>query len=315
MDTETRIMVIVWRWTVLQNKGKRWKFFPVQDTNSALIILVNENEIDENLISEIWDITSNYPNPQVFWFVHRSIPQANFLVEQINLNKIVKHNENYGCKCFLFSGGSDQIYFSTNNYGLLSDGFYDFYQGEKTTYYLDENGKEYGLKEVLAVYHFDERIGHREILPIYFNRTWHYYEHEFRKKIYALQIDLLSHFVVIPDDGRNEIPFQYLEWRKKLKENNLLYLRIRSFLNFYKEMRPDIEGLPLEVELHNLCKFEEEHEISYQFDDCLIHLKNAKTEYQILSSMLMPIFEENNTSNLSLKIVKRQFRNLLDKLI
>lgn len=308
-----RIMIIIWKWRQLVEENKVYDLFPIQSKAEDVIIRINEEKYEHQTLQDILNyIQANYDQVNVFCFLHRSTFNHN---ELEFILKAFKTEYIQQLKGFLFSSGSDQIYFDTNEFGLLSAANYDFfYEANYEKEILDKNGQAEIVEKSVLIR--NEVLQRNEVELLYFDRTWKYYEHEFKKKIDSLHIDLLSHFAEIPCNGWNNGEHPGTVWKDKIGKDRLLFLRLNSFLNTYKDCELDDYRSLLSHELRQLKEYEEEEEISFAFDDCFANLKEeAKTAYQDIYDTLTPIFKEGSTTEkMSMEKLNRKFSNLLKQL-
>lgn len=314
-----RIMIIVWRWSTLEGDNVV-DTFDTTGEKKDLIIRINELKSPE-AINRLYGLIKKHKNAKILLFLHRN---HNYTDE--DLRTILEKNQRQHCenwlKGFLFTGGTDFIYYTSLSEGLL-DGEDSFMNGNYREKYRAENGKmKYGKSQIVSVLSEDEQF----VLEQYFENVWIYYEFEFKKKINKLKVDFLSYFVEIPSESNNEKLVNSKEWIARLQQNRKLYLRMRSFLGEYDRNILNSRGLEIrlqhESEIEELQKAEKEDKLSYHLDDCNANLKKTKNKhsndaYNLLCSNLIPIFieeEQDVESAVSLVGVQRLFDSVLKTL-
>ena len=303
-----RIMIIVWKWSYLN--GQLQDEFPIRKSPTDLIIRISDK--DDSAKHRIIAAIEKYTNADIFIFLHRG--EEHFF-NQSDIEEILRESGNISnclIKCFLFGGGSDFIYYDFKKCGILNES--GGFQDEPEYAYIIE----------------DERIAYREVSVLhkgkevkkkFFDFVWKHYKHEFEKKIRALKIDLLRYFVSLEHPDKNYTKQQDNFWAAKLQENDLLRLRLFSFLNYYD--RKELEKLePLEQarrneELDALLHYEDTYKRSYIFDDCTVNLGemfSQENSYFRLCSKLRPIFIDDlkpQNNNISLLEIKKLFDDVL----
>jgi len=316
-----RVMIIVWKWSVLADKtgDKVFDFFETTGDCKDLIIRINEIKCPLAL-TRLYRIIGQYPDAKKILLLHREHGYTDDDLRVIIEKTQRKKTKNW-LKCFLFTGGTDAIYYTLLSEGLI-DGDGDFMNGIYRESFRDENGKRKYKNKEISVLSEDERF----VLEKYFKNVWIHYEFEFKKKIDKLKVDFLSYFVEIPSETNNEQLIYSQDWIDRLQQNRKLYLRLRSFLGVYNRETLDNQHLNIKakniIEIKELQKAEKEDKLSYHLDDCSANLKKTKNKksdevYDLLCCNLIPIFiKEKQDAELSISLAEIQelFNNLLKTL-
>lgn len=311
-------MIIVWRWKPLRRQ-KFWSDeIQVKGQARDKVVRISESAADPQQI--IYEKVEKYQDAELFIFLHRN--KDHF--DNKDVKKILAYIKQSGwakdkVKCFLFSGGRDYIYYGTQNEGLLDQ--HGNFMVDRD-YRIIENGVT--RYEEVSVIEKNELLQEWEVLPKHFNKVWRYYQHEFKKKIFDLHIELQSFLTEISASNKNleSLPGNY--WLEKLKERKLLLYRLRSFLDAYNKSELDRLEPGLKKrrtkELEKLKEQESVRGISYVFDDCTTNLEavdGAQVPYLALKIELMPVFASNTTNTtpkISLERVYFLFEQLLMRL-
>lgn len=311
-------MIIVWRWKPLRRQ-KLWSDeIQIKGQARDKVIRISENAADPKQI--IYEKVEKYQDAELFIFLHRN--KDHF--DNKDVKKILTSIKQNGwaknkAKCFLFSGGRDYIYYGTQNEGLL-DQYGDFMVD--LDYKIVENGV--AKYEEVSVIEKNELLQEWEVLPKHFNKVWRYYQHEFKKKIFDLHIELQSFLVEISASHKNLDLFPANYWLEKLNERKLLLYRFRSFLDAYNKSELDRleSGLKNQrtKELSELKKAERQNGVSYIFDDCTTNLEavtGEKEPYLKLKKALSPVFAPKTAAvkqKMSLNKINILFEALLCEL-
>ena len=325
-----KIMIINWKWTwfhdhrvtsdylaenknftqnIKKGKGKFYEEYIVkkegkidQDTaldDSIIVATSIYKHFDTQII--LYNLIDYYynkyrlQNPIIFLFLHR----GNFYHKSDVYN--ILNNKPEINQCFLFAHPSDFIYYKTLKKGFLDDagGF-------------SKEGK------------VCQKINGKKIIKAkFFNDVWNYYQHEFKSKIFTLKEDLFLNLSFLTESSTNE--FCSFALRERLsKSNDLLLLRLKSFLGFYdnvslhesNELSEELEliddfltidnDLFIDIEYseyESLKKLEKKRHTSYEFDDCNANLehiqpnneddKKANELYLELIQKLSPLVKED----------------------
>lgn len=315
MNSITRIMIIIWRWDRFTNvseapPNKAYQIVNVQkeseNSTEAILVQVLEDKLDDqvikNLCTELGARTCA-TSTDIFWFVHRSAKAErfiNFITDPAVMN--LKNNQS---KYFLFSGGSDQIYFETNFFGLLTArGAHYFFKG--TIYERDV--------DTLVK---DQNSNQQLINSYYFNKTWDYYEIEIEKKPYALMIDLLSHFMSIDIPTKNETSYPNSYWQEELAKDESLKLRVDNFIKMYKVRVSNTIGMSEED--HDLLHdYEKKEETSFDFDDVSVNFLQKPTTreaYKKLAIKFEGVFlgpDSYHEKDFTVTTIKELFLNMMN---
>ena len=342
MKEETLIMIINWRWRGTYNvppvNDKCLGEFTNEQINADISTPTNQYFITYNantnyakeakvvatniysgqktnqIFTKIVDyLYKTYTNPVIYLLLHRghyhSYQEAETLL-QINKGKVKK--------CFLFSDGRDFIYHGTHHKGFLNDagGFW--------------------RQDGVSVVEKDKETKEKTLLSPYFDNVWHYYDHEFRKKICELKQDILDvcmHYTFPnrPDSVPHKEFMQHFKDGCN-KQGKHLCLRIKSFLGEYDnikepEKKSDFKAYrTITDECEALEKFEKETKRSYIFDDCNANMEHiqpnddkdrrASEGYKALREKMRSLFSLNappfTVSKDDIRGVRDLFRNLLD---
>ncbi|MEM9918260.1 MAG: hypothetical protein AAF990_09210 [Bacteroidota bacterium] len=332
-SAKTKVMIIVWKWKELTD---RMDLVYVEGTESDeerhKVIRVNMTD-SEKVKMLLLDLADQYKESDVFIFLHRSHPHnftddfiedlTSIVLDRQQENQLIKNK----FKCFLIGGGQDYIYFCTKEEGILDEVGYFMDDPEYELMVKDEFGKEKKLQEGVAVV---TRKFHRlEVKRVYFNQVWYYYSTEFKKKLEALHIDLMSHLVDLENSNgsanlRSKDILAKLEQEEQQADSKLLRIRIRSLLNVYDLHEMDL--LPInqyelrEEEKDKLIKKEKESKNSYLMDDCAVYLsasRQAEQQYKKLSRYLKKMFvvptngQLQEQSLIELRRINQLFRSLI----
>ena len=318
-----RVMIIVWSWQELTNRNPPVDTYPVQETNEDLIIRINQpnSEATLQLITD-W-IMKLAPEAKIFVFLHRGHGFVDTSIR--HLIRMAGRNSRSEdlIKCFLFSGGRDFIYYDTYSIGLL-DQFEDFMEDDDYEYFEEGQHGEYCQKSGrVCVFEYNKVLQRNEIIPHYFNVVWQHYEFEYTKKIKELRLDLLSYLTEIPANGQNTASLSAKNWFYKIRSNELLSLRMNSFLGLYNAsmMEPlDKENRKKrEEELDALKEYEEDAQTSYVFDDCNANIstESAREIYNLINQKFRPIFTANfldAEQSISLKQIDDYLTRLINEI-
>jgi len=314
-----RVLIIVWKWSELERKvgDEVFDTFKTTGKNKDLIIRINELK-SPKAIERLYKFISKHQTAKILLFLHREHDYNGKDIQTILENTEIQ-NSKYWLKCFLFTGGTDFIYYNSKNEGLL-DGMGEFMNGSFRESYIDENGrKKYKPSRFVSVLSDDETM----VVDKHFERVWAHYEFEFKKKISKLKVDFLSYFVEVPSKNNNETEIACQDWLNRLTQNRLLHLRIRSFLGVYDKDVLDKEGSKFvkkhTAEIKELQEKEKIDQLSYHFDDCNANLEkmqggNSAEFYGLLCRNLTPIFVEEKCdleATISLTTIQQLFNKLI----
>jgi hypothetical protein len=322
MTQQKRLMFIVWNWReinktlneVVQWNGeplgaRAWKDKAYDEYDIAIKSSEGNVEYNEHgckiirigirygegdgMLPYILKIIDAYKgnDQKIFLFLHRS---DGFTPTDVQTAVRSKHIN----KCFLFSNGRDFIYYNTQNIGLLGTG------PTAGLFYYQQAGN--GKMEV-KVADKQKKI----VFQPFFDRVWHYYEHEFETKITEIRSDILYYLWLeaFPDD---EIwPFTRL--KALLQKNEMLYLRVKNLLDKEYELT--------KAEHDRLVDWEIKQEKSFVFDDCrknIERLKGVKEEYLVLHDRLVNLFFDSEQQYAESKPIGKHIGDLsndFDKLL
>jgi hypothetical protein len=343
-ENKTLIMLINWKWrkmTIVNDKylegiseeeilstisSPSSNYFTVYDAqtnhaNNAKVVAtcIYKGEKTNQLLLKITEhLYNKYVNAKIYVFMHRGHHHTHEDVQDL-LDKSEGKIE----KCFLFSEGRDFIYYPTQKKGLLSDagGFW--------------------RQDGVSVFSRNPETKQITILQPYLDNVWHYYDHEFRKKICELKQDFFD--ICMPltfPNPSTEIAYkQFMDnfMEEAKKQNKELYLRFRSFLGVYDNLQKHTpnksrefeEYAKLKKEWERLEEFEKKSKRSYILDDCSANLEHilpdnpqdqtASDCYLALKEKIQPLLCPNTSKPLptfvtqgDLQNIRMLFRKLLD---
>lgn len=343
-EDKTLIMLINWRWrrmtsvndkhfeviseeeVLLTISSSNSNYFTVYDAqtnhaNNAKVVAtcIYKGEKTNQLLLKITEhLYNKYVNAKIYVFMHRGHHHTHEDVQDL-LDKSEGKIE----KCFLFSEGRDFIYYPTQNKGLLNDAGGFWRQDGVNVLGLDEETKKITIQQP------------------YFDNVWHYYDHEFRKKICELKqvfFDICMP-LTFPSQPTKIAYKQFIEnfMEGAKKQNKELCLRLRSFLGVYDNLRRKTpkksiefdEYVELKKEWERLENFEKNNNRSYILDDCSANLehimpnnpsdKRASDCYLALQEKIQPLFCPNTSkpsptfvTQGDLQNIRMLFRKLLD---
>lgn len=312
------------------------KIFEAQSdfTNTARIVATNFYK-DENLEASILfqHLTKallekpEYKGARIYLFLHEGHQQTVADIDNILENKAIE-------KCFFFSSGRDFIYYSLHKKGFLNDvGRFWNVRGETETCKLGVN--ERGEFQLDAVSY---------IKKPYFDDVWHYYQHEFKIKLFELKHDLIGLLAphTLPDQPAEMKYDEFAEQFKKDEKNqekNIL-LRLKSFLgvyDLYNKQKKLTKHTYLNYqqdkeEVDYLKEFEKSTRRSYLFDDLNSNLTHQLKEqapaialvYSALKSDIQKMLGNilgipdskppTMVSKSDIRNIRRLFRELIDGL-
>ena len=322
-----KCMIIIWRWATLDEvddsyllnipnwktdieglRGKAFEAIPIKNskkTQSSTLIRANliEGEETRQLLYTL--IERYYSSPmKAFLFLHRK----NGYVKEVFLEILAEKEEID--KAFIFSDGEGAIYMNDPDMGLL--GGRDFFEGQIPL-------KSGGMVSVSVV---EKKKGNTvSILQPYFDRVWDHYAFQFKSLLYDFQYDLHQHFLPYMNPyGQIKIPLR--EVKQNLEKNELLHLRIRSFLQEPIEYGDEDESFE-EVYIIKLLQYERKHRKAYHFPDLLQNLRPQLPEnqsqvdkaYQFIHKELEKILyeaDEETIAQENLLQLRNQFAQLLN---
>ncbi len=318
--TNKRVMIIVWKWKDLMKEKKNWDEAKIIDQNNDKIIRIIEPNSTEAK-DRLYRFVQENHDANVFIFLHRGHNYKSNDVKEV-LHRIHENGYNGNLvKAFLFQGPRDFIYYSTQNEGLLNQtGQFarnDVFKFRERA----SNGEEIVKTERVTVANFNLDSRQWEVIPKHFNRVWRHYEHEFKKKINSLHLDLMSYLVEIPSNHSNKKPFPIKLWYNQIKEREtpLLYIRLKSFFDAYTPS--SMEKLNAEEwkiakdELNILKEWEKLKQVSTSFDDCNANLsenEEARDHYSKLKENFDPnLLKTNPNKKISLYELHHLFKSLV----
>lgn len=325
-----RIMIIVWGWLDIENRKQltgledmTWDEAIIEGQEDDLIIRVNEEE-SKAAKQLLYSLVERFPKAEIFIFLHRNhnyhYEDAKEIMHHVRVNQTNKQM----VKVFLFSGGRDYLYYNIANEGLLNQIGNFMVDYEYTYWDINEKGKKIQKTEEVEVAKYDRKRKKWVVFPRHFNRVWRYYQHEFKKKINSLHIELMNFLVEIPSADGNQTAIPLKIWHDKIAEEPNLHWRVKNFLNLYEAASlsklPSPKKEEWKAEFRKLQSLERDKEISMVFDDCnanLSEMGNGSGDYyQELREALLPIFQENRDGYpcLSLIQIHQLFTNLLQSL-
>lgn len=340
MKEETLIMIINWKWRIIATpvNSKNVDGFTDEQINAAIstpgnqyftiynantnyakkakVVATNiyEGQKTNQIFTKIVDyLHTIYPNPVIYLLLHRGHNHSHQEIETL-----LQINEGKVKKIFLFSDGRDFIYYKTYGKGFLDD--------------LGNFWKQDGVNVVEE----DKETKKQTLRAPYFDNVWHYYDHEFRKKICELKQDILDvcTYHTFPNRPDSISHREFIDYFKDScnKQGKHLCLRIKSFLGEYdnienpkkKSQFKKYDTIKEECEV--LEDFEEESKRSYIFDDCNANMEHilphnekdklASDSYKALREKMKPLFSlsapPSTVTKDDILEVRNLFRNLLD---
>ena len=289
-----RIMIINWKWEDLDPETEPVDAgFPVRNDPHASIIRLNEFQSPEALIRLVELIRQQQREDQILLFLHRDHHYTHEHIRQIYGR--LDPQELQRCKCFLFGGGNDYLYFSSREEGLLDD--FGWWMNEPEYEYRGNGkGEEPRVGSARVVVH-DEKTDRWEVLPRYFQKVWQFYQQEMQRKVFELKQDLLA-----------ELLPAYLD---HASPHGPLTALVRARLeNFCGQL--STEGLQM------LAKYEREQERTFIFgtesEDVAKQLgERARTNYTTLQDLLKKTLTADSAQgwNNQIPVIRTTFDKLL----
>ncbi len=290
-----RIMIITWKWEDLDPESNPVDlYFPVKESQEDRVIRINEFR-SEAAIERLEHIISDLPvDAQIQVFLHQDHRYNQEDIRQ--LYQSLPDGVRQQCKCFLFGGGKDYLYFSSSEVGLLDD--FGWFMNEPEYEFKLRNGEEKPRIGMAAIVDYNKVEERWEILPRFFDKVWAYYQDELKRKIFELKEDILNdvypHFLV------NGQPFQW---------NDLVLSRIRNFCGEADS------GLLLWLE-----KQEDQQERPYIFKTLENSLQQqygaeAAVRFQQLKELLSKSVLSENEDNRALRTKIPEIRKAFDHLL
>ena len=288
-----RIMMIVWKWEDLDPKSEPVdNYFPVQKDPQSFVIRLHEYQSEQAIARLIQLIREQEADASFMLFLHRdhhySQDQVRHFYHQLS------QEERQRCKCFLFGGGNDYIYFSTREEGLLDDFGWWMNEPEYEFRPTAKGAVRVGAASVVAR---NADSGRWELLPRYFAKVWQFYEQELRRKVFELKQDLMA-----------ELLQGYLEQKPLDPFTPLVQARIESFC-----------GQADRKALQALEKWGREHERTYIFEVDQMNLErqfgvDARASYQELYGLLQVSIKAEPVHYRQVPLIRNAFDRFLTEL-
>ncbi len=284
-----RMMVILWRWdrfrefeirddwlsqrpdliqNPLDHKGTYFDVIPVigkKKEPAACVVRANLFH-GERTRDFLFQLLNAYEaqNPVVYLFLHRDNGYHTQLIPPIyQARPEIK-------KCLIFGGGKDFVYVRNKRQGILGDG--DFFRGRIA---VSEN-KRVSYRVIAQ----EEAEIPTAIEQRPFEQVWAFYSQNFSQQIYDFQEDL---FLFWLERMNNQTGQTVAVLRASLKQNELLWLRMVSFLNYFQPLsEPTLlyeqSQQFVEACVEHLEQFEGNQQQDYRFDAFCAHLRVAEAE-------------------------------------